>query len=73
MAAGTKLICTFETSSGSTTSFTFSYAKPGATLANVKALMSAITTNGSIFGNVPVTAKSAKTVTTAENEYDLSA
>ncbi len=72
MAAGTKLVLGFETSNGSTTTFSFSYAKPAATLANVKALMSAITTNGSIFTKVPVTAKSAKMVTTTENEYDLS-
>ncbi|MBQ7170348.1 MAG: DUF2922 domain-containing protein [Synergistaceae bacterium] len=73
MAAGTKLVCTFETSDDKTTSMTFSYADPGATSTEVKALMNAIITNGVIFASVPVTAKSAKTVTTSENEYDLSA
>ena len=73
MAAGTKLVCTFETNNGGTTSFTFNYAKVNATLANVKTLLSAITTNGAIFSNAPVTAKSAKIVTTTETEYDLSA
>ena len=73
MAAGTKLVCTFGTSTDGTTSFTFNYAKPGATTTNVKALMNAMITNGAIFANVPVTMKSAKTVTTSENEYDLSA
>ena len=73
MAAGTKLVLGFETSSGSTATFTFNYAKPAATLANVKTLLSAITTNGAIFSNAPVTAKGAKIVTTTETEYDLSA
>ena len=73
MAAGTKLVLAFETSSGSTTSFTFSYAKPSATVAQVKALMNSMITNGATFQNVPVTSKSAKLVTTTEQEYDLSA
>lgn len=73
MAAGTKLVCTFGTNSDKTASFTFNYAKSGATLASVKALMTAIIANGAIYENVPLTAKSAKTVTTSENVYDLSA
>ena len=73
MAAGTKLVCTFGTSDDKTTTMTFNYADAGATAANVKALMSAIITNRVIFANVPVTAKSAKTVTTSEHVYDLSA
>ncbi|MBQ6970747.1 MAG: DUF2922 domain-containing protein [Synergistaceae bacterium] len=71
MAAGTKLVLGFENSSGNAVSMSFNYAKPSATTAQVKALMSGIITNGSIFENVPVTAKSAKTVTTTENVYDL--
>ena len=73
MAAGTKLVCTFSTSGDKTTSFTFNYAKSNATISNVKALMNAIVANGEIYVNVPLTAKSAKTVTTSENVYDLSA
>ena len=71
MAAGTKLVLGFETSNGSTTTLSFSYAKPTATLAQVKAAMNAITTNGEIFATVPVTSKSAKMVTTTETDYDL--
>lgn len=73
MAAGTKLVLGFETSGGSSVTFTYNYAKPTATAANVKALMSSMITNGSIFGNVPATSKSAKLVTTTETPYDLSA
>ncbi|MBQ3653675.1 MAG: DUF2922 family protein [Synergistaceae bacterium] len=73
MAAGTKLVLTFVGSSGNTISSTFNYADPEATAANVKALMNGMIANGSIYANVPVTAKSAKTVTTTENAYDLSA
>ena len=72
MAEGTKLVLGFENSTGNAVSLSYNYAKPSATLANVKALMSGIIANGSIFENVPVTAKSAKTVTTTENVYDLS-
>ena len=72
MAAGTKLVCTFVTSDGSSETFTFNYAKPGATTANVKALMNTIIANGEIFAKVPVTAKDARTITTSENEYNLS-
>lgn len=72
MAAGTKLVLGFEKSDGTTTTLSFSYAKPTATVAQVKAAMNAITTNGEIFTNVPVASKSAKMVTTTETEYDLS-
>ncbi len=73
MAAGTKLVCTFGTSEEKTSTMTFNYAKSEPTEANVKAFMNAVIANGVIFENVPVTAKSAKTVTTTENVYDLSA
>ncbi len=73
MAAGVKLVLGFETASGKSMTLSYNYAKQTATLANVKALMNGIIANGSIFANVPATSKSAKTVTTTENEYDLSA
>lgn len=72
MAEGTKLQLTFETNESKTTTMTFAYAKPNATASDVRALMNAIVTNGEIFENVPVTPKSAKTITTSENVYDLS-
>ena len=71
MAAGTKLVCTFETSNGGTEIFTFNYADPGATKAEATALMNAIIANGAIFAKVPTVAKSVKNVTTSEHEYDL--
>ena len=72
MAAGVKLVCTFVTSNGGTEVFTFNYAEPGARTSDVKALMNAIIANGEIFAKVPVAAKDARTVTTSENEYNLS-
>lgn len=71
MATGTKLQITFETMSGVKTA-SFANAKPGATTSAVKALAAAIIANGAIFNSVPVRATAAKTVTTSENEYDLS-
>lgn len=73
MAAGTKLVLTFENASGSSVSMSYNYADSSADVADVKALVNGIIANGSIFVNVPVTAKGAKRVTTTETEYDLSA
>lgn len=72
MAAGTRLELTFNNSAGKKIIFSFNYAKPAVSTANVKALMNSIITNGSIFTSVPTEAVSAKCVTVTENEYDLS-
>lgn len=69
---GTKLVLTFLDASGNDVVFTFDYANSVADVEDVKALMSGIITNGSIFQNVPVTAKAAKTVTVTSYVYDLS-
>jgi len=63
---------TFETNEGKTTTMTFAYAKPNAEASSVRALMQTIVNNGEIFENVPTVMKSAKTITTSENVYDLS-
>ncbi|MBQ3347453.1 MAG: DUF2922 family protein [Synergistaceae bacterium] len=72
MASGNQLILEFENSNGEPIVFRFNYAKQSASLANINALMQAIIDNGSIFKDVPVTAKSAKTIFTTENNYNLS-
>ena len=71
MAAGTKLVLEFYDSDDKTVQFSFNYAKPSAGLANVKALMNAMITNTAIFAKTLVAMKSAKEVTTSENEYDV--
>lgn len=71
MAAGTKLQLTFETMSGTKT-VSLNYAEPGATTADVKAVGAAFIANGALFKTAPLALKAAKTVTTSENEYDLS-
>lgn len=71
MAEGTRLQLQFETMSGVKT-WSFNYAKASPTLANVKALMQAMIANGEIYKTPPLVAYSAKTVTTSENEFDLS-
>lgn len=70
MAEGTKLQMTFETAVGTRT-WTFNYAKPGMTVANVKALGQAMVENGAIYETIPLILKSAKKVTTTEDVYDL--
>ncbi len=69
----TKLVLTFAGSNGTTTTHSFNYANPEATAANVKTLVNGIIANGSIYANIPQIAKGAKTVTTTEAAYDLSA
>ncbi len=68
-----KLVLTFAGSNGTITTHSYNYANPDAAAANVKALVNGIIANGSIYANVPQIAKSAKTVTTTEKAYDLSA
>ena len=73
MALGTKFIATFLDANGDDVVFVFDYADRSADETDVKNFMAGVITNGSIFQNVPVTAKSAKMVTTTETAYDLSA
>ena len=73
MADGTKLVLAFLDSEEREMVFTFPYAKPSATTANVKNLMQVIIANGDIFEDRPVSMLSAKTITTSETAYDLSA
>ena len=72
MAAGTKLELEFLDTNGKSLFFVFPFADPGASSTEVKALINAIIANGDIFAHIPVTAKSAKNVTTSEHEYNLS-
>ncbi|MBQ7215559.1 MAG: DUF2922 family protein [Synergistaceae bacterium] len=72
MASAAKLLLTFAGTNGDV-NFLYSYANPEAASAKVKALMNGLIANGSIFENPPVTAKSAKIITTTTTEYDLSA
>ena len=66
-----KLVLTMTTSDGEK-NFSYNYANPSATTANVKAVGQALITHGSIFENVPTEFKAAKIVTTTETVYDLS-
>ena len=72
MAAGTTLVLTFIDDIGAERDFIFRYAKPAATAANIRLAAQTIIANGSIFTHVPVTAKSAKLVTTTETDVDIS-
>lgn len=72
MAEGSRLVLTFVNSSGNDVVMTFDYADPSISNSAVKNLMNTIITNGSIYDNVPVTAKSAKMVITSETEYNIS-
>ena len=71
MAAGTTLVITFLDGYSTERNFSFKYAKPAATAANIKTLAQTIIANGSIFAHIPVTAKSAKLVTTTETDVDI--
>lgn len=71
MAAGTSLVIQYQTGAGGSTTHTWRYAKPGATAANVKSVITSTISNGAIFSNVPTAVKQAKMVTTTETVYDL--
>ena len=72
MAATSKLVLEFE-GTGKTVTFSYKYADPNTTTATIKTLMTGLITNGSIFANPPLRAKSAKIVTTQESSYILDA
>ena len=69
----TKIVFTALDGEGKSRSFSYKYADEDVSSSDVRAAATAIITNGSIFTYVPVRMKSAKTVTTTEVEYDLSA
>ena len=69
--ASKKLVLTFAGTNGDVT-FSYAYVKDSVTTSNVKSLVNGLITNGSIFANPPVSAKSAKIVTTSEEPFDLS-
>ena len=71
MAAGVKLQLKFGTMAGEKT-WTFSRAKENVTTAQVKALMNAMITNGTIYQEPPLTKRSAKVIVTTEDAFDLS-
>ena len=68
-----KLVLTFADASSNSVKMTYSHADPEVEASDVSTAIQAIITNGSIFAAVPVTAKSAKIITTTETAYDLSA
>lgn len=69
--ASSKIVIDFAGQNGDTR-FTYGYAKPDTTLAAMKALVNGLIANNTLFENPPITAKSAKIVTTTEDNYDLS-
>lgn len=71
MATGTSLVMSFYDGENNTVNFTFKYADPQVQGSTVKTLSQAMITNGSIYANTPVTAKSAKIVTTTETPISL--
>ena len=73
MSSGTKIVFTALDGEGKSRSFSYRYADEEVSSSDVRTAAAAILTNGSIFTYVPVSMKSAKTVTTTEVEYDLSA
>lgn len=66
-----KLVMGFGTTDGSKT-VSLNYAKSSVSPSQVKTLMQAFITNGTIFEAQPLTMRSAKLVTTSETPFDLS-
>ena len=72
MADSRKLVCTFADSEGAEFNISYNYASNDLQSSRVKALMTGIIANGSIFERTPVSAKGAKTVVTSESDIDIS-
>lgn len=70
MASSQKLQLKFGTIDGVKT-WNFNYAKTSPPVSQVKTLMNAMITNGSIYKYVPLEARSAAIVITTESYYDL--
>jgi len=71
MAAGTQLKMIFETGYGEKT-WTFKYAKPAATAANIKELGNTMIANGSIYHYPPLQLVKAQLETTTGTTVDVS-
>lgn len=65
-----KLVLKFGTLSGEKT-WSFNNVKSDLGTSSVKSLMQTMITNGSIYAAPPMTARSAKLVTTSEDIFDL--
>ncbi|MBQ7578778.1 MAG: DUF2922 family protein [Synergistaceae bacterium] len=72
MATSVKVVMAFTCDDGKNHNFSYKYADPELRTADVRTLVQAIITNGSVFDPVPVSLEGAKLVTTTENEFDLS-
>ena len=69
--AVSKLVLTFATADGTTTTLAYNYAKSTVQDIAVRDLVSGIISSGSIFSHVPVIAKSAKFITATEKDVEL--
>lgn len=68
--AGTKLQLKFGTTSGTKT-WTFNYAKSGATVEQIQALANTMIENGSIYQYPPLTKESAEIITTSVTRIEI--
>lgn len=71
MASGTSLKITYNTADG-TTIHTWKYINADVPAANVKSLINTTIANATLFSRVPVSAQSAKLVTTTETPVNIS-
>lgn len=67
-----RLVLTFSANNGGDVVFSYPYADDEVEASDVQTLMQTMITNGSIFSVPPVTAKSAKLITTTETDISLS-
>lgn len=71
MANAVKLVISYATLDGSTTTHTYNYAKPDLGTSFVKALVNQTINAKAIFAKEPAMAKTAKLVTTQESIFDI--
>ena len=73
MATTSKIVINYKGQNGDDIRFSYGYINPETPVATVEALVNGLIANNTLFENPPVTAVSAKLVTTTEDEYEFEA
>jgi len=71
MASGVKLVFSFKDSDDKTVQYSYNYAKPSATAAQVNAHAASMITNTAVLAKTLVSIVSIKKVVTEESEYEI--
>lgn len=71
MASGIKLVFEFKDNNDKTVQYSYNYANPSASTAQVNAHATSMITNTAVLGRTLVSISKIKQITTAESEYEI--